>query len=188
MKTQRIAVCTLLVVASSLAGAQTDLPKRKAGQWEMKMEMSNVPGRVITTEQCIDDKTDAELQKRALEMKGQNSCQNSSRKTASGYEFDSSCKMGETTITSHAVMSGDFSSAYQIKTHATYTPALMGMTQSDMTINVRYEGACSAGMNPGDISMNGVKLGSMGGQGGQAKMTPEQMKQMMEAMQKASQK
>lgn len=188
MKMQRIAVCILLLVAGGLAGAQTDLPRRKAGQWEMKMEMSSVPGRVITTEQCIDDKTDAELQKRALEMKGQNNCQNSSHKTAGGYEFDSSCKMGETTINSHAVMSGDFSSAYLIKTHATYTPALMGMTQSDMTINVRYEGACQAGMNPGDISMNGVKLGSVGVQGGQTKMTPEQVKKMMEAVQKSDQK
>jgi hypothetical protein len=43
--------------------------------------------------------------------------------------MDSVCKIGNTTATSHAVMSGDFSSAYRMESKSSYSPPLMGRAE-----------------------------------------------------------
>lgn len=138
-------------------------------------------------EQCIDEKTDAELQKRSLQGNGKSECRLiSSKKTLRGWEVDSVCQQGQTTIKGHTVMVGDFSSAYQMDSITTFSPPVQGMSEMKSTMKVRYLGACKPDMRPGDMSMNGVKMGGVGYPGQAPRMTPEQMKKMMEAMQKGT--
>jgi hypothetical protein len=167
--------------------AQTfDMPKRKSGQWEVKMESAMMHGMVTTMEQCIDEKTDAEMQKNSMQGQGKSDCKLvSSKKTANGWEADTVCKQEKTTITGHSVMSGDFQSAYQMDSTTSFDPPMQGMKEIKSTMKVRYLGACKADMKPGDATVNGVKIGQGGAAGGQApKMSQEDMKKMMEAMQK----
>lgn len=168
MKVQVLSAAVAGCLIGSLAWAQApDLPKRKAGQWAMSVILSARPDKPIVMEQCIDGKTDATLQKTAAGMQEQAGCKTRFRKTAAGYESDATCKMNGSTVVSHSLTSGDFSSAYQVDVNATYTPPLSGMSQRHTTVKARYTGPCKPGMNAGDISMNGKKIGSVG-PGGQA--------------------
>jgi hypothetical protein len=186
MNKRKLLIWVWVSLAGNLAYAQVpDLPKRKAGLWEMKMEMSSTPGRVMISEQCIDEKTDAQLQNQALAIKDQLGCSRQNRKTLHGYEIDSTCKMDGRTVVSHAVLSGDFSRAYTLESHATYTPPIGKLSAATVKVTTRYLGACKAGMQPGDIRMNGVKVASVGGASSADKMTPEQARQVAEEIKKA---
>lgn len=90
-------------------------------------------------------------------------------------------------MTGHTVMSGDFQSAYQMDNTTTFEPPLQGMKEMKSTMKVRHLGACKADMKPGDMTVNGMKLGQGGAPGQAPKMSPEDMKRMMEAMQKMKQ-
>ena len=165
-----------------------EMPKRKPGQWEMKVESTMMRGMVTAMEQCIDEKTDADMQKKSMQGQGKNDCKLvSSKKAAAGWEFVSVCKQEQTTITSRSLVSGDFSSAYRMDSTATFEPPMQGMKEMQSTMHVRYLGACKAGMKPGDMMVNGMKVGQGGlptGRGQVPQMSAEDMKKMMEAMQK----
>lgn len=185
----RLLICGLglSLLSGAICAQNFDMPKRKPGQWEIKMESAMMRGMVTTMEQCIDEKTDAEMQKQNMQGQGKSDCKlTSSKKTASGWEFDTVCKQEQTTMSGHSVMSGDFQSAYQMDNTTTFTPPLQGMKEMKSTMKVRYLGACKADMKPGDMTVNGMKIGQ-GGAAGQPKMSPEDMKKMMEAMQKMKQ-
>jgi len=153
-----------VLLASALLQAQaSELPQRRAGMWIMTMELSARPGQTVTSEQCVDGKTDARMQSHGLQMNEQGNCRISRRKNGESYQMDSECRQGSTVVKSHSVIDGDFSSAYRMKTDVTYSPALMGKTHAQMRVSARYAGACKAGMQPGDIFMNGIKVGSLGG-------------------------
>lgn len=181
----------LLVCGISVAA---DLPQRKEGLWELQAENVGKSHEMPPMKQCVDAKTDAEMQKHALqggEGPGRSDCtQRSFRKTASGWEADSVCKHGNTTATSHAVMSGDFSSRYTVDSQTHFDPPLNGTADTHHRLNVRWLGACPAGWKGGDIEANGRRFNALEMQKMQAgmaaggKMSPEQMKQMMEAMKK----
>lgn len=179
-----------LGLASLAFGQSADYPKRKSGLWEIQIESSQAAARPMKMLQCIDDKTDADMQKRAMQGGGNTSCSKSSmKKTAAGYEMDSVCKQGNTTITSHGTVSGDFQSAYQIDMQSRFDPPLEGMQETRSRMKVRHLGACTDGMKPGDVSMNGMTMrmpqdGTPMNPGEMKNMKPEDMKRMIEQMKK----
>lgn len=186
---QTILLC-LLLTACNLATAQTtDLPKRKAGMWEVKIETAATSGKALSSLQCIDEATDATLQKQVLTGGGQSGCKlNSSQKTATGWEFDSVCKTGTTTLTTHSVVSGDMQSSYQINITTKATPPINGQGTLQTTIRSNYVGACKAGMKPGDVNVNGMTMNLLSSnQNGNATLTQEQAKKMLEELQKSLQ-
>lgn len=168
------------------AGVQADeLPRRKAGQWEVKMSgTGGMPP--MTAQHCVDEKTDAAMQKRATQADGADCSRQSFRKTGSGFEFDSVCKVSGTTMTTHGVATGDYDRAYAIDMTTRYQPALHGMTEQKMRIDARYLGACKGGMKPGDISMNGMTFNMLegGAMGAGKKVKPEDMQRLIEQMKK----
>lgn len=188
-------VCLLaLCVTSAIPAIAADMPQRKEGLWEIKAE-SDVGSRDMPPmKQCIDAKTDAELQKHAMRGQGgpgrQECAKQSFKKTATGWEADSVCKHDGTTATTHAVMSGDFSTAYTIDSQTRFDPPMNGKADARHKVSVRWLGACPAGWKGGDIEVGGHRFNTLEMQKMQAgrppggKMTPEQMKQMMEAMKK----
>ena len=78
------------------------------------------------------------------------------RKTATGYVSDSVCGMAGVTVTSHAEITGDFNSAYTVKS-TSHTEGGVGGAPRDSTttIEAKWLGACKPDQKPGDIMMPG---------------------------------
>jgi hypothetical protein len=76
---------------------------------------------------------------------------------------DSVCKMGSGTSVSHAVVTGDFNSAYTVTVDSRREGgAMRGMPangEMKMTIAAKWLGPCAADQKPGDMIMgNGMKI------------------------------
>ncbi|MFB9264597.1 DUF3617 domain-containing protein [Bradyrhizobium erythrophlei] len=147
------AVC--LVVSAGAAGA-VDLPVRKAGLWEMKMVRSGGPMPEMTMQHCTDAATDKEMSTAASPMAKEICSKQDIQKTATGYVSDSVCGVGGMTMTSHAEITGDFNSAYTMKStsHSEGGPA-GAPRDTTMTIEAKWLGACKSDQKPGDVVMPG---------------------------------
>jgi hypothetical protein len=101
---------------------------------------------------CLDAATDALLYKFSEEA-GRKMCSKFDVRTAGGkVEVDSVCKLGDSQMSSHTVMSfqGDTSYHEDITVH--YDPPLRGKTaDSRSTQDGKWLGACAADMKPGDM-------------------------------------
>jgi Protein of unknown function (DUF3617) len=179
-----IAVC---VVAAAPAWA-LDLPPRKVGLWDLKMnfEGRNIPPQAM--QQCIDAETDKLMNSIGGNMQKEACSKQDVTKTGDTIVVDSVCKFGTATTTSHGVVSGDFNSAYTVKVTSKREggPQMPGMPadgSSNMTIEAKWLGACKADQKPGDMIMAGGRKinirdmqnlqNMMGGVGGGARqMTP----------------
>lgn len=141
-----------------------DLPARKPGLWEisMTMEGGRIPPRVA--QHCIDAATDKMMSSVGSDMR---SCSKQDVQTSpGGMTVDSVCTFGGATVTTHAVMTGDFNSAYTVKTTSKRSGAAMpGMPaggETQMTIAAKWLGACKPDQKPGDMIMaNGIKINIM---------------------------
>jgi hypothetical protein len=157
------AVLAAAIVAAAPAFA-LDMPVRKAGLWELKMEFGgrDLPAQVMR--QCTDAAADKMMN---LNFGGSNeqACSKQDVKNAGGtITIDSVCKFGPATTTSHAVVTGSFDSAYTVEVTSTSQggPPLPGQTPgatSRMSIAAKWLGPCAAGQKPGDVIMsNGMKM------------------------------
>ena len=155
----------LVFAAPALAPALAlDMPARKAGLWEIKMNFvgRNLPAQVVR--HCIDQATD-KLMNAQYGGAAQGACSKQDMKNSGGtITIDSVCKFGDATTTSHAVITGSFDSAYTMKITSTREGgrALPGMApgaETHMSIEAKHLGPCEAGQRPGDMMMsNGVKV------------------------------
>src|ERR1039458_4112309 len=76
-------------------------------------------------------------------------------KTATGYVSDSVCSVGGATMTSHADVTGDFNSAYTVKSAAHSDKGPGGVHDVTSTIEAKWLGPCKPDQKPGDIVMPG---------------------------------
>ena len=177
-----------------------DLPQRKAGLWKMAMQMPGMPAG-MESQQCVDAKTDADMQRRGMQGEpGQKCTQKSIKRTAGGVEIEAECTSpeGKTHVMSRA--SGDFTKAYTVDSKVQFDPPRHGMREASMKITATHGGDCPAGMLPGQVRMAGMPGGvaGPGAPGGRPAlpagidpkalqgMTPEQLRQMAEEMKKAA--
>jgi Protein of unknown function (DUF3617) len=156
----------LSLMAFALACAQPamalDLPARKAGLWEIKMTMEgrNIPMPVA--QHCIDAETDKMMS--AIGDARQQLCSKRDvQKVGSTIVVDSVCKIGEVTTTSHAVVSGDFNSAYTVKVTSkreggAAAPGMPADGTMNMTLEGKWTGPCKPDQKPGDVIMGGHKF------------------------------
>src|SRR6478609_6308174 len=103
---------TLLPLSKAAAD---DLPVRKAGLWEMKVMRAGSPLPEMTMQHCTDETTDKEMSTAFSPMAREVCSRQNIQKTATGYVSDSVCGMAGITVTSHAEITGDFNSAYTVK-------------------------------------------------------------------------
>jgi hypothetical protein len=147
-----------------LSAAAQDLPKRKSGLWEIKMDnsaaKSAAPGmgpRTMT--QCVDAAKDDIARQAGQQMEKENKCTQGKMQQSGGtISFDSSCEFGGTKMTSHTTITGDFSSAYRMEIKSKFEPPMMGMADTTTIMDAKYVGACKPGMRPGDVEMMGMKM------------------------------
>jgi hypothetical protein len=136
-----------------------DLPARKAGLWELQMNFENRNLPAQTMQHCIDADTDKLMNSMGGTMRSDMCSKQDVQKVGSTIVVDSVCKVGAATTTSHAVVSGDFSSAYTVKVSSkregAAVPGMPTSGESAMTIAAKWLGACKADQKPGDIIMAG---------------------------------
>jgi hypothetical protein len=144
------------MLAATVAQA-TDLPVRKAGLWEMKMVRTGSPMPEMTMQHCTDETVDKEMNNNVSPVTKQVCSKQDVQKTATGYVSDSVCNIAGMTTTTHADITGDFNSAYTVKSTARVQggPAGAAGHDSTTTIEAKWVGPCKADQKPGDIVMPG---------------------------------
>jgi hypothetical protein len=151
-----------------------DMPPRKPGLWELKMDFEGRKMPATTMKQCTDAASDKVMNSN-FGGPAQAACSKQDvTKTANGMIVDSVCQFGEGTTTTHAVVTGNFESAYTVDVQSKREggrPAA-GMPadgSSHMIISAKWLGPCAAGQRPGDVMMgNGMTMNMLDMQ----KMTP----------------
>ncbi|MDP9994693.1 hypothetical protein J2W28_005134 [Variovorax boronicumulans] len=153
------AACMVAAGLGASAAFALDYPARKPGLWEM--QTSDGPGSKGSPQaiqQCIDAATDKMLRDMGQGM-GKDMCAKQDMRMEGGkLVIDSVCKIGQTTATSQAVMTGDLSTAYRLESKSTYSPPLMGRAGATTVVEARWVGPCKPDQKPGDMVMNGMKM------------------------------
>ena len=150
-----LSLSAAVLLAPVSAGA-VELPVRKAGLWEMKVQNAGAPKPEMTMQQCTDETTDKEMSTSFSPMAKDICSKQDIQKTATGYVSDSVCGIAGMTIKSHAEINGDFNSAYTVKStsHSEGGPG-GGARDSTTTIEAKWLGACKPDQKAGDILMPG---------------------------------
>ena len=209
----RCTLSALGLACAAGASAGPTFPERKPGLWEMR---TNAEGpkkdKELVVTQCADAATDKALQEYGLSQPRMNRkfCKEEMRNEAGKMLVHTEvCKQSETTMTRRIVMSGDFNAAYRVESHTVYEPApKVAPRDDDMVAEMRWLGACPAGMKAGDMALPGgmkvniADLTAMGATAGKlmrtgpdtrpgemtlpdgTKIDMEAMKRMAEQMQK----
>ena len=142
----------VLLAVCPVAGAADEFPARKPGLWETTIETS---GKVLhTTRHCIDARTDRQMQEMGMGLTS-GCTKRDIRRDGARIVSDTVCKFGQSTMTSHAVTTGDFASAIRTESDTHYEPPLMGKTDSRAVVTSKWAGECPAGWKPGDMEMPG---------------------------------
>jgi hypothetical protein len=105
----------VVLLALACEANAVELPIRKAGLWEMKvLRAGGASAPEMTMQHCTDATTDKQMSTSFSPSKDICSKQDI-QKTATGYVSDSVCGVAGVTVTSHAEITGDFNSAYTVK-------------------------------------------------------------------------
>jgi hypothetical protein len=156
--TQRPVLFFLLCLGNALLGAPAaradEMPLRKPGLWEMKIVKT---GSVLpeTMQHCTDETTDKQMSTAFSPVAKETCSKRDIAKTATGYVSDSVCSVGGATMTSHADVTGDFNSAYTVKSTAHSDKGPGGVHDVTSTIEAKWLGPCKPDQKPGDIVMPG---------------------------------
>ncbi|NOJ47181.1 DUF3617 domain-containing protein [Bradyrhizobium archetypum] len=146
----------LLALLPASGAAAVELPVRKAGLWEMKVVSTDSPSPDMTMQQCTDETTDKDMSTAMSPMAKQICSKQDIQKTATGYVTDSVCGMAGITVKSRAEITGDFNSAYTVKSTSHSEGGIAGAPRdTTTTIEAKWIGACKADQKPGDIMMPG---------------------------------
>jgi hypothetical protein len=148
----------LLAAAQPVLAAEVEMPNRKAGLWEMKMVSAATP--TLTMQHCTDEATDKRMRTSYSPLAKEVCAKNEVQKTATGYVTDTVCDLGGVKMNSHAEITGDFNSAYTVKTIAQQQGGPSGgPRQTEMTLEAKWLGPCKPDQKPGDIMMpGGIKM------------------------------
>lgn len=178
MNTLRLAPCLLALL---LVGAATaaDAPKRKSGLWEVKTQMTGMPGQG-PMQMCIDQASDNVMSDRSAPRAKADCPVMEVRPGAGRITVHSVCRHDGTTATTDAEITGDFDKSYRSDMVTRFNPPQNGMKEMKMTQEARWLGPCKPGQKPGDIIMPGVGKLNM-----QDMMNDPQVKEMMKRQQQA---
>jgi len=153
---------TLLLLICATPAFAVDMPARKPGLWELKMTMEGRNVAMPTFQHCIDAATDKQMNTMGASTRGEQCSKKDVQQSGNTITVDSVCDIGGTTAVSHAVVSGDFNSAYVVKVSSKRSggPATPGIpSETNMTIEAKWLGPCKADQKPGDMIMNnGMKM------------------------------
>ena len=147
---------TLMLGAAPAFAENVQLPIRKAGLWEVSMQVTGVSKMAtppMVTQQCTDDSVDHLMNRMSTDS--MTCSKQETSKSGASYVADSICTVAGSTVTTHAEATGDFNSAYSVKTVAKSSGGSTLPPEMVTTIEAKWLGACKADQKPGDIVMPG---------------------------------
>jgi len=147
-----VALCAIALLPVAAPALAIELPKRKSGLWDITAAQPGAPA-APSGQVCIDEKTD-DLARQLGSAAMQCSKQEMSR-DGEAYVVDSVCRIGESTATTRARITGTFDAAYQVDVDSKYEPALMGMREGRAIVTARWLGPCRPGQRAGDMTLPG---------------------------------
>ena len=156
-------LASVALLVPAVAAAQ-GLPMRKAGLWEMTMQMSAPMKMTMTSQQCTDlsqEKAGAAFRNSGTNTPSGVDCKSGVPLPApgGGWSYSQTCTMKNMTMTTNGVAKGDFNSGYHMESTTRMSPAPMPqMAESHMIMDAKWLGPCPADMKPGDMVMNGHKI------------------------------
>lgn len=135
-----------------------NLPEQKEGLWSIHMVTIDNPGNKkteSTSKICRNHAYDQHVIDLVKKMKG---CTTVSESFLGGkFSIETHCVISGTVIDSKGTTTFQGDTATHSESQATYTPAMGGMSGMTMIQDQKYEGACPAGIQPGDrISADGT--------------------------------
>lgn len=139
-----------LVFAVGLVSAQ-DAPKRKSGLWEITSTSTYTQNQPRYTKLCVAQAGDDALHQLAEGIRSE-SCK-TDKMTRNGDKLlvDAVCTLRSSNAQTHAVITGNFDSAYTIESASTYNPPVDGQAKGQAVLSAKWTGPCPAGMAPGDM-------------------------------------
>jgi hypothetical protein len=144
----------LIIVFFATSALAAELPARKAGLWEIT---TNVSGRSMQMQHCIDASTDQALQNRGGAAGGSDCSKRDVQRSGSTITVDSVCTVAGKAVTTHMVVNGSFDSEYTMNITSQKADAPGG--PSTITMRAKWLGPCAADQKPGDMIMpNGMKM------------------------------
>jgi hypothetical protein len=150
-----IPLLPLVLLCGAPALAEVQLPLRKAGLWDIKVDHEGGKMPAVSLQQCTSEAVDREFTSEFAPSARQNCSKTDIRKTATGYVADSVCTAAGATVTSHAETSGDFNSAYTVTVTTHSEGGRFGTRDGKITMAATWTGACKEGQKPGDVVMPG---------------------------------
>ena len=174
--------CIPLLVSASLLAISAyagDMPQRKSGLWQIDTR-TDVGGKV-SMQVCVDEKTDNIAAGDQNRDARQHCPKISTKRVGNRIEVDSVCTFNGTTATSHAVVTGNMSSAYHMDSTTRFSPPMHGMSQSHAVMDGKWLGPCKPGQKPGSVTVMGMP------NGGNFQLSPEMLKQMQKMQQQYGQ-
>jgi hypothetical protein len=147
-------------LAASPALAATEFPTLKSGQWEMTTTSSAAPANTRKTMVCLDASTQKQMLDMSQGMQKEMCTKMTMRRDGAKYITDAECRLGESVVRSHGVMTMLSDTAYRTEASATFDPPINNdLKESKTTVEGKFLGPCRDGMQPGDMLMpNGQKI------------------------------
>ena len=147
----RLAVVAVSLASLALpASAQMAAPKRKAGYWEQTITMQSPRAMTMKSQFCTDPAVEAKVSALGQAGPGQDCDAPKFVRSASGFTFESTCRIAGRTTHTKGVGTGDFNSNYRLDMTSD-----AGGAPSRMQIDSKWTGPCPAGKKPGDMTMPG---------------------------------
>ena len=151
MKKRLVAATAAFLLIIGIASA-IDKPEMKEGLWSMHKEIIDNPGDKKTESDstiCRNHAYDKHVESHAS-PKG---CTTVNESFQSGkYVVETRCTIAGTVIDSKGTTTFNSDTAAHSESHATYTPAMRGVSETTMIMDSKYVGSCPAGVQPGDMT------------------------------------
>ena len=131
----------VILLLSGDAALADQMPQRKAGLWQLTMSMPGKPMPPTVSKFCIDASTESALTGVGLSASKQMCSQYTVQASGNVVTIDSTCQLGQSTKTAHAVTTYSGDSSYRTDILAHYTPPLFKAADTEMTIEGKWLGA-----------------------------------------------
>jgi hypothetical protein len=148
----------VLALGFALGASAAELPKLRAGLWELTTASSKAQEQPPPMKSCVDDATQQEMMNFGQGVQRQMCSRYDVRNEGGKIVAETDCKLGPTRMTSRSVTTFSGSSSYRTEVRATYDPPLAGQKEATLTMEGRHLGACPADMKPGDIEVAGKRM------------------------------
>ncbi len=133
-----------------------DYPSMKEGLWSIHQVDTTNPGNKVTESNntlCRSHAYDQSVQEKAKKVR--TDCTVITDTTQGNkHRTEMKCQIAGTTIETKGTVTILDENNVHSETHATYSPALGGISETIMIQDQKYQGSCPAGQAPGDMTLS----------------------------------